>query len=209
MAEGSRRAVRADDELVFANEVRELKRQVRELERMLGKKTIENEILREAVTLAQEKNYSRGCLAATGRFPVKAIADMLEVSSSNLIDRSLNRRSRRAYRKADDGELLAAIRPLVDQRPTYGLSPHRGAAEPGKGHRWTAAAPTINASIGSCAARICSCSRAPVSASIACTTALSRRCDPIRVGAPTASRSTAGTGKSYASPLCSTLAIAR
>ena len=55
MAEGSRRAVRADDEVVGANEVRELKRQVRELERMLGKKTMENEILREALTLAQEK----------------------------------------------------------------------------------------------------------------------------------------------------------
>lgn len=55
MAEGSREAIRADDEVVSVAEVRELKRQVRELQRVLGKKTIENEILRDAVRLAHEK----------------------------------------------------------------------------------------------------------------------------------------------------------
>jgi transposase len=56
MAEGSGEAIRADDEVVSAAEVRELKRQVRELQRVLGKKTMENEILREAVKVAHEKN---------------------------------------------------------------------------------------------------------------------------------------------------------
>lgn len=55
MAEGSGEAIRADDEVVSAAEVRELKRQVRELQRVLGKKTMENEILREAVKVAHEK----------------------------------------------------------------------------------------------------------------------------------------------------------
>ncbi len=55
MAEGSREAIRADDEVVGAAEVRELKRQVRELQRVLGKKTMENEILRDAVRIAHEK----------------------------------------------------------------------------------------------------------------------------------------------------------
>ena len=36
-------------------EVRELKKRIRELERVLGKKTLENEILTEAVKLAHEK----------------------------------------------------------------------------------------------------------------------------------------------------------
>lgn len=49
MADGSREAIRADDEVVSIAEVRELKRQVRELQRVLGKKTMENEILRDAV----------------------------------------------------------------------------------------------------------------------------------------------------------------
>jgi transposase len=55
MAEGSREAVEADDEVVSATKVRELEKQVRELQRVLGKKTMENEILREAVRLAHEK----------------------------------------------------------------------------------------------------------------------------------------------------------
>ena len=48
MAEGGQEAVRSDDAVVSAAEVREL-------ERVLGKKTLENEILTEAVKLAHEK----------------------------------------------------------------------------------------------------------------------------------------------------------
>ena len=55
MAEGGKQAVKADEELVAASEVRELKKRIRELERVLGKKTLENEILREAVELAHQK----------------------------------------------------------------------------------------------------------------------------------------------------------
>ena len=55
MTEGGQEAVRAEDEVVAAAEVRDLKRQIRELERLLGKKTLENEILREALALAKAK----------------------------------------------------------------------------------------------------------------------------------------------------------
>lgn len=55
MMEGGQEAVRAEDQVVAAAEVRELKRQIRELERLLGKKTLENEILREALALAKSK----------------------------------------------------------------------------------------------------------------------------------------------------------
>src|ERR1700739_3243334 len=56
MSEGGKEAVRADDEVVAKAEVLALQKQVRELQRVLGKKTLENEILREAVKLAHEKN---------------------------------------------------------------------------------------------------------------------------------------------------------
>jgi transposase len=56
MAEGGKQAVKADDEVVSAAEVRELKKRIRDLERVLGKKTLENEILKEAVAVAHEKN---------------------------------------------------------------------------------------------------------------------------------------------------------
>ena len=48
MSEGGKEAVRADDEVVASAEVRALEKRIRELERVLGKKTLENEILREA-----------------------------------------------------------------------------------------------------------------------------------------------------------------
>jgi transposase len=55
MSEGGKEAIRADDEVVAKAEILALQKRVRELERVLGKKTLENEILREAVKLAQEK----------------------------------------------------------------------------------------------------------------------------------------------------------
>ena len=52
---------------------------------------------------------------------MKAVADTLAVARSNLIERMSRRaKSRRPYRKAGDDELLALIRRLVDERPSYG-----------------------------------------------------------------------------------------
>ena len=55
MKEGGQEAIRADDEVVAKAEILALQKQIRELQRVLGKKTLENEILREAVKLAHEK----------------------------------------------------------------------------------------------------------------------------------------------------------
>jgi len=54
MTEGGKEAIKADDDVVAAAEVRELKNQFRELQRVLDKKTLENEILRDTVQLAHE-----------------------------------------------------------------------------------------------------------------------------------------------------------
>ena len=58
MNEGGKQAVRADDEVVAASEVRRLEERVRELERLLGRKTMEAEILKEALELARAKKPS-------------------------------------------------------------------------------------------------------------------------------------------------------
>ena len=55
MSEGGRQAVQADEEVVAASEVRRLQDRVRELERLLGRKTMEVEILKEALDLARAK----------------------------------------------------------------------------------------------------------------------------------------------------------
>lgn len=52
---------------------------------------------------------------------MKAIADTLQVARLHLAERAARgHRPRPPYRKADDPELIAAIRGLVDQRATYG-----------------------------------------------------------------------------------------
>ena len=52
MAQGALTAATAGEEVVPASDYRALEAQVRELQRLLGKKTMENELLREAVTRA-------------------------------------------------------------------------------------------------------------------------------------------------------------
>jgi transposase len=55
MYEGALCAVRAGEEVVSAAEVKALKAKIRELERLLGRKTMEVEILKEAIAIAREK----------------------------------------------------------------------------------------------------------------------------------------------------------
>jgi transposase len=55
MSEGGKEAVRVDEDVVAASEVRRLEERVRELERLLGRKTMEVEMLKEALDLARLK----------------------------------------------------------------------------------------------------------------------------------------------------------
>ena len=66
MSEGGREAVRADDDVVPASEARRLEEKVRELERLLGRKTMEVEILKEALDLARLKEQT---LRSTSALP--------------------------------------------------------------------------------------------------------------------------------------------
>ena len=54
-AEGALSAVGAGEEVVPASDFKALQQQVRELQRLLGKKTMENEILRDALEIARPK----------------------------------------------------------------------------------------------------------------------------------------------------------
>src|SRR5689334_22224263 len=69
-AAGALSAVGAGEEVVPASEYRALQHQVRELQRLLGKKTLENEVLRDALDLAQpKKRLSRSPLPARDDMP--------------------------------------------------------------------------------------------------------------------------------------------
>jgi transposase len=55
MSEGGKASVRADEVVVPASEARRLEHRVRELERLLGRKTMEVEILKDALELSRAK----------------------------------------------------------------------------------------------------------------------------------------------------------
>lgn len=55
MLEGGHAAVQADEDVVGTSRVRELEKRVGDLERLLGRKTMENEILKEALDVARPK----------------------------------------------------------------------------------------------------------------------------------------------------------
>ncbi len=121
ITEGGQEAVRAEDQVVAAAEVRELKRQIRELERLLGKKTLERDPPGGRGAREVKKTALARTVAARGGFPMKTIADTLGVARSNLMEQVCRTpRRRQAYRKADDVWLLPLVRSIVDERPTYG-----------------------------------------------------------------------------------------
>ena len=71
MDEGGAMAVGSNEPVVGASEVRKLEDKVRALERMLGRKTMENEILREALDQAGQKNRRGICRRCRGTVPVE------------------------------------------------------------------------------------------------------------------------------------------
>ena len=57
MRDGALVSVKADEEVVPASEYAALQKQVADLQRLLGKKTMENEILKEAVEVGRAKKF--------------------------------------------------------------------------------------------------------------------------------------------------------
>jgi hypothetical protein len=65
MLEGGLQAAQANENVVGLSHVRDLERRVRELERLLGRKTMEVEILKEALDVARVKNRRCNCRHGT------------------------------------------------------------------------------------------------------------------------------------------------
>ncbi|EAU39961.1 ISDvu2, transposase OrfA [Fulvimarina pelagi HTCC2506] len=91
MLEGGHASVQADEDAVGTSKVRDLEKRVRDLERLLGRKTMENEILKEALDGARRKNRRRACCPERSeeRFPVSLVAETLKVSRSHLNERRI------------------------------------------------------------------------------------------------------------------------
>ena len=67
MLEGGFEAVRADEDVVGASRLKEMEKRIRELERLLGRKTMEVEILKEALDLTRAKKPLLRCHRGTPR----------------------------------------------------------------------------------------------------------------------------------------------
>lgn len=97
--------------VVGNSEVKKLGDRVRELKCMLGRKTMEVELLRDALSKAGPKTDIAGDLVAEGRWSMKTVADVLNVSRSNRAVRLKGRsKSRGSYLKVEDAKLLPAMR---------------------------------------------------------------------------------------------------
>lgn len=70
METGAIQGITSEEELVPKSQVKELEKRIRELERMLGRKTVEVEILKEGLELAEKKKLiSRQSLLNLGNTP--------------------------------------------------------------------------------------------------------------------------------------------
>lgn len=93
-----------------------MENRIRELERQLGRKTIEAETLREALGGSRTKAGLACRVTEDGRLPMKAVADTLGVSPSNLHERASGRtKPHRRYHNAQDAALLPLIERLVSE----------------------------------------------------------------------------------------------
>ena len=121
MSDGGKAAVQADDQIVGAGEVRALMKRIRDLERVLGKTTMEVEILQEAMEIARENNCSRAIRCPGRTVPDEAGrrgAGSLALQASGAAERACPSPPR--YSKAEDEVLLPLIRDIVDHRLTNG-----------------------------------------------------------------------------------------
>lgn len=69
MENGALTGIKTEEDLVPMSEVNELKKRIKQLERVLGQKTLDNEILREAVRIGREKKL-------ISRQPLPGLEDM-------------------------------------------------------------------------------------------------------------------------------------
>nr|WP_218274358.1 IS3 family transposase [Pseudomonas sp. Irchel 3E19] len=120
--DGSLSAVSAGEAVVPASELSDALKQIRELQRMLGKKTMEAEILKEAVEIARSPKMDCALTLVAGGRPVKLVSECLGVARSQLtvrIKQSVSPKTRRS-RPVNDAELVAEIQQQVSELPSYG-----------------------------------------------------------------------------------------
>ncbi|HAL6042208.1 TPA: IS3 family transposase [Escherichia coli] len=121
--EGSLTAVAAGEQVVPASELAAAMKQIKELQRLLGKKTMENELIKEAVEYGRGKKVdSARALIARG-WGVSFVSRCLRVSRAQLhviLRRADDWKDGRRSRHTDDTDVLRRIHHVIGELPTYG-----------------------------------------------------------------------------------------
>ncbi|XIU08758.1 IS3 family transposase [Escherichia coli] len=121
--EGSLTAVAAGEQVVPASELAAAMKQIKELQRLLGKKTMENELLKKAVEYGRGKKVdSARALIARG-WGVSLVSRCLRVSRAQLhviLRRTDDWMDGRRSRHTDDTDVLLRIHHVIGELPTYG-----------------------------------------------------------------------------------------
>ncbi len=120
--EGSLTAVAAGEQVVPASELAAAMKQIKELQRLLGKKTMENELLKEAVEYGRAKVDRARALIARG-WGVSLVSRCLRVSRAQLhviLRRTDDWMDGRRSRHTDDTDVLLRIHHVIGELPTYG-----------------------------------------------------------------------------------------
>ncbi|UUK88215.1 IS3 family transposase [Escherichia albertii] len=122
--EGSLTAVAAGEQVVPASELAAAMKQIKELQRLLGKKTMENELLKEAVEYGRAKKWIAHARALIARgWGVSLVSRCLRVSRAQLhviLRRTDDWKDGRGSRHSDDTDVLLRIHHVIGELPTYG-----------------------------------------------------------------------------------------
>ncbi|MXR75385.1 IS3 family transposase [Escherichia coli] len=121
--EGSLTAVAAGEQVVPASELAAAMKQIKELQRLLGKKTMENELIKEAVEYGRGKKVDSARALITRRWGVSLVSRCLRVSRAQLhviLRRTDDWKDGRRSRHSDDMDVLLRIHHVIGELPTYG-----------------------------------------------------------------------------------------
>ncbi|EGV2249830.1 IS3 family transposase [Escherichia coli] len=121
--EGSLTAVAAGEQVVPVSELAAAMKQIKELQRLLGKKTMENELLKEAVEYGRGKKVDSARALIARRWGVSLVSRCLRVSRAQLhviLRRIDDWKDGRRSRHSDDTDVLLRIHHVIGELPTYG-----------------------------------------------------------------------------------------
>ncbi|WP_172837438.1 IS3 family transposase [Escherichia coli] len=121
--EGSLTAVAAGEQVVPASELTAAMKQIKELQRLLGKKTMENELLKEAVEYGRGKKVDSARALIVRGWGVSLVSRCLRVSRAQLhviLRRTDDLKDGRRSRHSDDTDVLLRIYHVIGELPTYG-----------------------------------------------------------------------------------------